>query len=118
MCICDTDAFLSFYFYYFYFEYIECVVLTVAMLLMTKYFGPSDSINRSLNSMNVNNEPVRKLSSFEAFCDAYVNYIPEFITTIFFCGKDTKRLAAKRKRIKEQRKQEESKEEATALTTM
>ncbi|CAO3626257.1 unnamed protein product [Cunninghamella blakesleeana] len=97
---------------------IECVVLTGAMLLMTKYFGPKDSIDRSVNSINVNNEPVQKLTSFQAFCDAYVNYIPEFITTVFFCGKDTKRLAAKRKRMKEQRKLEQNKEEATALTTM
>ncbi|CAO3617612.1 unnamed protein product [Cunninghamella echinulata] len=95
---------------------VECVVLTGAMLLMTKYFGPNDSINRSLNSINANDQPIEKLSSFGAFCDAYVNYIPEFLRNIFYCGRDTKKLAAKRRRMKKQQKQEYT--EVTALTTL
>ncbi|KAI8086528.1 organic solute transporter Ostalpha-domain-containing protein [Halteromyces radiatus] len=98
---------------------IECVVMTVFMGLMTKYFGPQDSIRRGLSTQgalesddqfyynsNVNGDNHGKLSFGAAFYDAYINYIPEFFRNVVYCGKDSRELAKKRARMREQKKME------------
>ncbi|KAI8331205.1 organic solute transporter Ostalpha-domain-containing protein [Chlamydoabsidia padenii] len=111
---------------------IDCVVMTVFMGLMIRYFGPQDSIARGTNTqvaLNAGGEFYyndednkhgvhEKLSYGAAFYDAYIHYIPEFIHNIATCGRDSSELAKKRARLRQQKKMEaNSNLETTALNT-
>ncbi|ORX52854.1 hypothetical protein DM01DRAFT_1323326 [Hesseltinella vesiculosa] len=85
---------------------IDCVVMTIFMGLMTKYFGPQDSIRRANeNDTQIIGEPFQKRTSSQAFLDAYVLYIPEFIRNVITCGRDSRALAKKRARMKQQKRE-------------
>ncbi|KAI8071513.1 organic solute transporter Ostalpha-domain-containing protein [Gongronella butleri] len=97
---------------------IICVVMTVAMGLMTKYYNESDSIRRfEENDTTMNNGPFKKLSAWDAFMDAYVMYIPEFIRNVVFCGRNSRALHKKRQRLKEEKEAQKQQLEMTGLTS-
>ena len=75
---------------------IVCVVMTVDVFLMSKFFGPQLEIKQS------GSEP--RTSGWMAFVDGYLTYIPEFFRNMVCCGVDSYRLARKRMELRARKK--------------
>jgi hypothetical protein len=70
---------------------IYCVVMTVSAFMMLRYFGNNDPDFDT-------NAP--KLTVKQALFDAYVSYIPEFVSRVSGCCTDAKGLRKKRRDLK------------------
>ncbi|KAI9257232.1 organic solute transporter Ostalpha-domain-containing protein [Phascolomyces articulosus] len=71
---------------------IICATMTVASILMLRFFGPQDQIR--------NKGSKQRITGWKAFVDAYITYIPEFFRNILCCGIDSYRLARKRAELR------------------
>ncbi|KAI8376087.1 organic solute transporter Ostalpha-domain-containing protein [Radiomyces spectabilis] len=76
-----------------------CACMCVIMFVMIKFFGPDDNINKALNQEG-------RLSTWQAFVDGYLSYLPEFFYNVLCCGVDSYRLARKRMELKARKKRE------------
>lgn len=79
---------------------IICAVMTVATLLMTKYFGPQDAVTKH------HEEDVPRMTGWMALVDGYLSYLPEFFYNVLCCGVGSYKLARKRIEMRARRKRE------------
>lgn len=78
-----------------YYVLIICLCMAVVAKLMQYYFG-LDAIEEQTEVPDYN--------YFEAFADAFLAYIPQFVKNVFNCGGDTVVLAKKRIKLRKERR--------------